>query len=368
MPDALWPVPQALAHPGNGYVRVDRQKFLDRGSGVIPLPQSCEACSQKTQRTCGTRILSQSLFRRCRSIVKLSPNEIGKGPGRIHDPCSWVTGTESLGAAQQLKRRDWILDRLIPSRNCQGHCRIWIQAQRAIEKFSCAILVHAKRSPRVRGHPQYVSVFPGQLDRAHGKAKALDRFRLQILRPPLDATFHVTIGCKAKRWRVAGIDGEGLFQAAEGRRKALLRKFVFELLRAQEQVICIEICRRLVLHPLDLDELQLRLDRTDYAFGHAILQIENVAHFAVEAIGPDVGAGRSINELPREPKTMARAPNASLQHIADTKLAPNLTDINDLAFVGEGRVACDDEQPVATRERGDDVLGHAVGKIVLLGI
>src|SRR5215813_9792224 len=104
-----------------------------------------------------------------------------------------------------------------------------------------------------------------------------------------------------------------------------------------------------MFHPLDFGELQLGLDCPYDAFRHAILQSEDVAHLAIEAIGPKVRTGRGVNELSRESKTIARAPNAAFQHIADTELAPNLTDIDGPALVGKGRVACDHEQPAATR-------------------
>jgi hypothetical protein len=39
-----------------------------------------------------------------------------------------------------------------------------------------------------------------------------------------------------------------------------------------------------------------------------------------------------------------------------------------LALVGKARSAGDDEQPANARERGDDLLDHAVGEIFLLGI
>jgi hypothetical protein len=42
--------------------------------------------------------------------------------------------------------------------------------------------------------------------------------------------------------------------------------------------------------------------------------------------------------------------------------------VDSLAFVDEGRVSCDHEEPAQLRKRSDDILGNAVGKILLLRI
>jgi hypothetical protein len=52
----------------------------------------------------------------------------------------------------------------------------------------------------------------------------------------------------------------------------------------------------------------------------------------------------------------------------DAELARDLLHIDGAAFVDERRVAGDDEQPADAGEPGDQVLGDAVGKVLLLGI
>src|SRR5215472_1391194 len=64
---------------------------------------------------------------------------------------------------------------------------------------------------------------------------------------------------------------------------------------------------------------------------------------------------------------------ASLAHrafkeVAHPQFAPDLLHINGLSLVGEARVASEDEQPADARQRGDDLLDHAVDEIFLLGI
>src|SRR5690606_7643887 len=54
--------------------------------------------------------------------------------------------------------------------------------------------------------------------------------------------------------------------------------------------------------------------------------------------------------------------------ISDAQIAPHLPYIGGLAFVDEGGVSRDDEEPTQARQRIDDVLSNAVTEIFLLGI
>jgi hypothetical protein len=59
---------------------------------------------------------------------------------------------------------------------------------------------------------------------------------------------------------------------------------------------------------------------------------------------------------------------AAFEHIAHAELAPDLLHIDVPALVGEAGIASDDKQRGISGERGDDVLGDAVGEEFLLGI
>ena len=65
---------------------------------------------------------------------------------------------------------------------------------------------------------------------------------------------------------------------------------------------------------------------------------------------------------------LRRLAHAAFQHVAHAQLAAHLLHVDRPALVGEARVARDDEQPADARQRRDDVLDHAVGEIVLLGV
>src|SRR5216684_6136691 len=79
-------------------------------------------------------------------------------------------------------------------------------------------------------------------------------------------------------------------------------------------------------------------------------------------------AGQGIDQLRGDAHSLARLAHRTFEHIPDTELAPDLLHIDRLAFVGETRIAGDDEEPADAGESGDDLLYHAVGEILLLRI
>ena len=89
---------------------------------------------------------------------------------------------------------------------------------------------------------------------------------------------------------------------------------------------------------------------------------------AVEPISPDMRAGLRLDELRGDAHAVARLAHAALQHIAHAEFAPDLLHVDGAALVGEAGIARDDEEPADARQRRGDLLDHAVGKIVLVGI
>lgn len=126
--------------------------------------------------------------------------------------------------------------------------------------------------------------------------------------------------------------------------------------------------RRRRAQPLGLRDKQGRLDRADHVLGDAVLQVEHVGRRAIEPVGPQMRAGDGVDQLPGDAQPIAAAANATLEHIADAEVAADLADIDRLALVGEGGVARDHGEAAAAGKRGGDVLGNAIGKIILLRI
>src|SRR5258706_918618 len=81
-----------------------------------------------------------------------------------------------------------------------------------------------------------------------------------------------------------------------------------------------------------------------------------------------MAAGRDVIELNRDAHALAGLAYAAFDDIADAEFLADLLQVDGPALVGERRVARDDEEPAQLRERRDEVLAEAVGKIFLLCI
>jgi hypothetical protein len=137
---------------------------------------------------------------------------------------------------------------------------------------------------------------------------------------------------------------------------------------AQEIVVGVEAFGRLALGPLDLGLFQLRCDRADHACGNLVLQVEDVSESAVEVVGPQVGAGRGVQELGGDAYPLGGLAHAAFHHVAHAQLAAHLLHISGPALVREARIAGDHEQPAHVAQRGDDVLDDAVREVFLLRV
>src|SRR5262249_34417468 len=78
-------------------------------------------------------------------------------------------------------------------------------------------------------------------------------------------------------------------------------------------------------------------------------------------------AGR-IDQLRGDAYAVSGFADAAFEDITDAEFAADLLHVDPMAFVNEGRVAGDDEQPANAGECRDDLLDHAVGKIFLLRV
>ena len=125
---------------------------------------------------------------------------------------------------------------------------------------------------------------------------------------------------------------------------------------------------RLALGALDLGAFELRRDRADDARGHLVLQLEDIVEAAFEAFRPQMRPGGGIDQLSGDAHPVRGLAHAAFQHVAHAQLAADLLYVHRAALVGEARIARDHEQPANARQRGDDVLHHAVGEVLLFGV
>ena len=75
-----------------------------------------------------------------------------------------------------------------------------------------------------------------------------------------------------------------------------------------------------------------------------------------------------IDQLRGDPHPIARLADAPLEHVANAERLADFLHMDVLALEGERGIAGDDEELRQFRQGRDDVLGDAVGEIVLLRI
>jgi hypothetical protein len=66
-----------------------------------------------------------------------------------------------------------------------------------------------------------------------------------------------------------------------------------------------------------------------------VLEVENVLERAVVFLGPEMRTALGFEELRRDADAVAGPPHSALDYIAHAELAPDLTDVDRLALVGE---------------------------------
>ena len=77
---------------------------------------------------------------------------------------------------------------------------------------------------------------------------------------------------------------------------------------------------------------------------------------------------RRLDQLRGYPHPIAGPAHAAFKHVADPQVTPDIGDADRAALVDEGGIARDHDQLREAGQRGEDVLGKAVGEIFLLGI
>src|SRR5258705_8767055 len=121
-------------------------------------------------------------------------------------------------------------------------------------------------------------------------------------------------------------------------------------------------------HPCLFAKRQPNLKRRDNFLRDTILEVENIIDTAIVAIGPQVAAVQAVNQLRRQPDSIADLADAPLQHITSTQNPSNFAYVPCLPFEYEARIAGYDQELLDLRQGGQNVFGDAIGKILLLGV
>ncbi len=114
-----------------------------------------------------------------------------------------------------------------------------------------------------------------------------------------------------------------------------------------------------------LGAMDLGLDADHHALGDFLLHGKDIGHVALVALGPEMMAAGGVDELRRDPDTIAAATCAAFDEIGGAEILADLRRVLRLALVGEGRIARDHGKPAPVGQRGDDVLGEAIDEIFL---
>ena len=78
--------------------------------------------------------------------------------------------------------------------------------------------------------------------------------------------------------------------------------------------------------------------------GDLILQVKDIAHFGIIALGPEVMARRGVDELGIDSDPLSGPAHAAFEYVSHGKLFRDLPNLYALALVGKGGVAGDDKE------------------------
>ncbi len=79
-------------------------------------------------------------------------------------------------------------------------------------------------------------------------------------------------------------------------------------------------------------------------------------------------AGSGVDQLGIDPHLIAYPANTAMNEETNIEPVCHMADVQGLAFVDERGITGDDQEIGAFRQAGDQIIGHAIGKIFLFEI
>ena len=113
---------------------------------------------------------------------------------------------------------------------------------------------------------------------------------------------------------------------------------------------------------------QLHLQRSDDRQRDLVLQLEDIAHLAVVALGPHLIAVGGVDELHRDAQPVTGPPDAALEHAVDAKRLGDRRRFDRLALEREGRRARGDLQRVDLRQCVQQFFSQTVAEVLVVAI
>ena len=181
------------------------------------------------------------------------------------------------------------------------------------------------------------------------------------------------------RERVAGIQLDRLLQAFDALRETLLRDAVHEVTALEEQPVRLAAlaapARRRGRHlgpgfPADAGVRSLTQEGSAKLLHHGlrnvVLHRKDVVQRPVVALRPQVEAVLDLHQLDRDAEPLAGLADAALEHRRDPQRAPDFGDRGAFAFERKCRGARRDAQPADLAEDVQELLGQAVGEVLVV--
>ena len=116
---------------------------------------------------------------------------------------------------------------------------------------------------------------------------------------------------------IIGFDRDGALQQNAGLDVSRPRVQPHLLAPAQKEIVGIEVDGALFDQAVLLIDAEIELERRDDLLREFVLDGEDVVKIAIEAFGPDMAAGRRIDQLRVDPDPIGRPAHASFEHIAN---------------------------------------------------
>src|ERR1022692_5110861 len=133
-----------------------------------------------------------------------------------------------------------------------------------------------------------------------------------------------------------------------------------ELAAAKKIVVSIDIVRPAVGEPRIFGWAECHFERVDDPARDVVLDFEDVRQVPVVALGPEVPACYSVDELAGNPDPITCLTHTAFEHVAHAEVAAYLLRVDRLALVGKGRVARDHHQTGDLRQVGDNFFADAI--------
>jgi hypothetical protein len=190
-----------------------------------------------------------------------------------------------------------------------------VERQRPVDQSHHGADILIKIGKRESGIGEGDRVVAGDLQRPPPQVDTFAAVRHRILVQAVHASPNVTDRRQGECWPILRIAVDCLAEKAQPMIDFCHRRQVLRI-GAQVEVVGGEIVCRAADRAGGLGGLQGRLDGPGDADRDLVLKLEDIFERAVEPIGPEVRAGRGVDQLPGDPHPLAGFAHRAFEHVA----------------------------------------------------